>query len=608
MEDDPARKLIEDGTFQGSSNEVEGTRTATPGGWQNNVGTDSHFVSMLNKPSGHIVGPNKLMKVMAGDQMNASVDFYYDQAAINNGSSLATDVVTALLSSIGSSSVTSTAVKAGAGNIGSGFSGASFNSITDPDNNTADNLPRAYLSVLFFDERFQFVGESSQSLRVNPSDNGIRPLVLPTDIKVPKNGYAYIYLSNESNVRVYFDNLKVGDTRGRIIEEDHYYAYGLKIAGISSKKLDVGIEGSLKNGYGYQGAFSELDEDLGWNDFALRSYDPQIGRWLQMDPYNQFASGYVGIGCDPVNNMDPSGGIIGEILSETYPNFTVTAARLAPHILKAVGLGARVLASIVTQSAPYYIYRNATSELTTSTNHSESYTDKSSGEQMYLAGMGQDTYQKTVDVTGQYLQAQKEAYENASALGAFRAGLSFSRVGGTGGNTDIYRNGIGQVKYVTHPEALGNDELGSTIIFNILTLKPGAIGSTELGGGRIFNHFTDIEGVGGITGASSKALKAMKTGESMIVNKLEFGSGTNGFMANNEGDIFVTELSTQVSKGQLNQIGVFGNKQAFAISFSEENAFSQGVRVTGANPARSIYTIPGNTALDGNFMITKTFH
>ncbi|MDA3616859.1 RHS repeat-associated core domain-containing protein, partial [Polluticaenibacter yanchengensis] len=56
--------------------------------------------------------------------------------------------------------------------------------------------------------------------------------------------------------------------------------------------------------------FNELDEDLGWHDFTLRSYDPQIGRFLQADPYDQFASGYVGMGNDPVNGVDPSGGFV----------------------------------------------------------------------------------------------------------------------------------------------------------------------------------------------------------------------------------------------------------------------------------------------------------
>jgi len=92
--------------------------------------------------------------------------------------------------------------------------------------------------------------------------------------------------------------------RGRIIEENHYYAFGLKIAAISSKAY-----GAPNNNYGYQGDVSEMDDDLGWNDFELRSYDPQIGRFLQNDPYDQFASGYVGMGNDPVNNIDEDGGL-----------------------------------------------------------------------------------------------------------------------------------------------------------------------------------------------------------------------------------------------------------------------------------------------------------
>ena len=86
-----------------------------------------------------------------------------------------------------------------------------------------------------------------------------------------------MYLSNESDEAVYFGNLKVGHQRGRIVEENYYYAYGLKIAAISSQKLAHVAEGETKNNYQYQGSYSEWDEDLGWNDFALRNYDPQVG-------------------------------------------------------------------------------------------------------------------------------------------------------------------------------------------------------------------------------------------------------------------------------------------------------------------------------------------
>ncbi len=102
------------------------------------------------------------------------------------------------------------------------------------------------MTIVFFDERFNYVSTGSTSLRVSQQGNGAAPLVLP-NIQAPKNGFAYIYLSNESAEPVYFDDFTVSDNRGRIIEEDHYYAYGLKIAGISSKKLPDPNEGSIDN-------------------------------------------------------------------------------------------------------------------------------------------------------------------------------------------------------------------------------------------------------------------------------------------------------------------------------------------------------------------------
>jgi RHS repeat-associated protein len=167
------------------------------------------------------------------------------------------------------------------------------------------------------------------------SNGGV--LVLnPANYKAPKNGYVYIYLSNQSNDYVYWDNFQAGITQGNIAEENHYYAYGLKIATLSSKKLGDVYEGQLKNNYLYQGGYSELDEDIGWNDFMLRNYDAQIGRWVQQDPFQQFASPYVGMGNDPINNTDPSGGVVIDPI-KTLETVVVTATR-ARHVTQAASV------------------------------------------------------------------------------------------------------------------------------------------------------------------------------------------------------------------------------------------------------------------------------
>lgn len=286
-----------------------GTVIQAPAGW----GGNRSMVSKLSK-TGITVGANSLLKVMAGDEVSGVANYYFAGNVSNNSSNdLADDIVATLATAMVGSTATigtgfhNAAAAANATNNINTSSGSPFVTIADPNKYSGDNIPRAYLTVLFFDERFNYVGENSSYQRVSQSGDGAAPLVL-VNVKAPKNGYAYIYLSNESDQPVYFDNFKVGHTRGRIIEENHYYAYGLKIAAISSHEMQAANEGETKNNYLYQGDFSEYDEDLGWNDFELRNYDPQIGRWIQQDPYDQFASPYVGMGNDPMNGVDPDGG------------------------------------------------------------------------------------------------------------------------------------------------------------------------------------------------------------------------------------------------------------------------------------------------------------
>ncbi len=124
-----------------------------------------------------------------------------------------------------------------------------------------------------------------------------------------------------------------------------------------------------------------------------------------------------------------------------------------------------------------------------------------------------------------------------------------------------------------------------------------------LGDGPV-QHFTNAAGVQGITGLSADTLQV---GETVEASALSFGQGANTFLAGNAGDIFVTEIGPDATAGQLQQIGVFGDKQNYVIQFSRESAFANNIRLTPLFPARSIYGVSAGTVLDhADYLYTVT--
>jgi RHS repeat-associated protein len=302
-----------------SNNEVLNSRVSTPAAWKailppagDPANRIKEKVSRLSA-TGQKTGPNSLLRVMAGDILHTKADYFYEGSQFNTpaGNAVSTllgSFLSALTDNRGGSLAKSLASDIG-NQVGSNIP---LSDLLSPQSGSGvSGTPRAYLNYIFFDEQFNYISQGSGSIRVKADGNGVVPLVV-TNIQAPRNGYAYIYLSNESAEPVYFDNFAVTHERGRLIEENHYYAFGLKIAGISSRAAE-----KPATRYGYQGRYSEALEELeaGYNEFSLRTYDPQIGRWLQVDPVDQVASPYNGMDNDPVNNSDPSGGIVAGVSS-----------------------------------------------------------------------------------------------------------------------------------------------------------------------------------------------------------------------------------------------------------------------------------------------------
>ena len=113
----------------------------------------------------------------------------------------------------------------------------------------------------------------------------------------PGNNYQYILTDHLGNTRVVINRNKLSNGNADVVYYADYYPFGsvIQSAGIPSR-------------YGYQGEYSEKDNETGWNNFYLRNYDPAIGRWLSTDPYGQYWSPYVGMGNNPITGYDPDGG------------------------------------------------------------------------------------------------------------------------------------------------------------------------------------------------------------------------------------------------------------------------------------------------------------
>ena len=68
--------------------------------------------------------------------------------------------------------------------------------------------------------------------------------------------------------------------------------------------------------YRYTG--QEVNGALGTYNYHARHYDAGVGRFLGVDPARQFASSYAYVGNNPINGVDPTGGIDIPVDAETY--------------------------------------------------------------------------------------------------------------------------------------------------------------------------------------------------------------------------------------------------------------------------------------------------
>ncbi|WP_160716247.1 DUF6443 domain-containing protein [Chitinophaga solisilvae] len=299
---------------------VDETRQPLPAGYPAAGNKTNGFASKLNARQGQkSIGPSLVLRVMAGDSIRIATKAFYKTTTGNDRQSPLKQPENMLADLIAVAGYSTAAGMTHGGNVTSpqipftaDFYNHQYQQLKHKDPQQQPEQPKAYLNFVLFDDQFKLVDKNSGVKRVKAEPDKIQSLVQEKMV-IAKSGFLYIYTSNESSQDVYFDDVEVFDAKGPLLEETHYYPYGLTMAGISFNAFSGKnyTENRLRyNGKELQAMEFSDGSGLEWYDYGARLYDSQIGRWHTPDPLSEKYfdwTPYNYVAGNPVKFVDPDG-------------------------------------------------------------------------------------------------------------------------------------------------------------------------------------------------------------------------------------------------------------------------------------------------------------
>ena len=148
--------------------------------------------------------------------------------------------------------------------------------------------------------------------------------------------YVFNYTDHLGNIRLSYSKDPVTNVL-KIMEENHYYPFGLKHSGYNSDQLIMSrVSSTLRivpipplflTSYKYKLNGMEYQDELGLNsyDYKARNYDPALGRWMNIDPLAELSrrwSPYTYCYDNPLRYVDPDGMLAQSVIDDLWNKST----------------------------------------------------------------------------------------------------------------------------------------------------------------------------------------------------------------------------------------------------------------------------------------------